>query len=83
MAANNFVGQMRSKGLDLAEDLKEMGVIVKDAVLDKTSQITESARDAGRRTGEQLTGYVKKAPYKSVLIAACSGAVLGWLFGRR
>ena len=70
---------------EVTKDLQEMGGIVRDAAQEKLGQVRENASEyfeQGRDKVHDVVGtfeqFVRQQPFKSVLIAAG----VGWLLGR-
>ena len=71
--------KLRSQGEVIRDDLRELGRITKDVAEEKLG----GARKEARVIEDQLLGYVREKPVKSLLIAGGVGLFLGVLLSRR
>ena len=81
--------RLGKQAVEVKKDLQEMGGIVRDAAQEKLGQVRENASeyyDQGRDKVHDVVctieQFVRQQPFKSVLIAAGVGWLLG-RFGRR
>ena len=77
--------QLGKQAMEVTKDLQKMGGIVRDAAQEKLGQVRENATEyyeQGRDKVHDLVGsveqFVQQQPFKSVMIAAG----VGWLLGR-
>lgn len=90
MRSGKATERLRDQTSTVAEDLRELGRLTKDAAKEKLGEARQVASDyyeQGReRVGEleqQVEGYVRQRPMTAILIAAGAGALLGFLLSRR
>jgi len=88
-SATGATSAMRDKAQDVAQNLTEMGSHLKDAaveqyenVRDQASEYYEAGKDKARQWVDDLEGYVREQPIKSLLIAAGAGVLLGIIWKR-
>jgi len=82
--------RLGKQAVEVKEDLQEMGGILRDAAQEKFGQMRENASeyyDQGRDRLHDVVGtveqFVRQQPFKSVLIAAGAGWLLGRFWRRR
>ena len=87
--AGSATGQLRDQASQVANNLRDMGSSVRDAATEQYEHLRDTAMDyydQGREKAQQWTqdleGYVREQPIKSVMIAAGIGLLLGILWRR-
>ena len=82
---SNTSDRLGKQAAEVTKDLQEMGGIVRDAAEEKLAQVRENASeyyDQGRDKVHDVVctfeQFVRQQPFKSLLIAAG----VGWLLGR-
>ena len=81
---------IRSQISTIGEDLRELAQQVRGlargslrSARDSAGEAYEAGKDKVRDLEQDLEGYVRSRPLKSLLIALCAGAVVGFLTRRR
>ena len=81
--------RLGKQAVEVTKDLQEMGGIVRDAAQEKLGQVRENASEYYEQGRDKVHDvvctfeqFVRQQPFKSVLIAAGVGWLLG-RFGRR
>lgn len=83
-------GRLGRKSMDVTRDLRDMGVIARDAAQEAISRMGNNAsaylkqgKDKVKQAGDGFEDYIRESPLKSILIAAGVGLVLGRFWMRR
>lgn len=83
-------GRLREQAETIREDVRELGGIARDVAREKldgarraSSEFYEEGKEKVAEYEDQLIGYVRQKPVRSVLIAAGVGALLGMIVLRR
>jgi ElaB/YqjD/DUF883 family membrane-anchored ribosome-binding protein len=66
-----------------ADELRERGMRMLDAALDKSGQYKDQAMVKGKELAKNADVYVKDNPWRTVAAAAGVGLLLGVLLGRK
>jgi ElaB/YqjD/DUF883 family membrane-anchored ribosome-binding protein len=66
-----------------ADELRERGMRMLDAALDKGGQYKDQAMVKGKELAQSADVYVKDNPWRTVAVAAGVGLLLGVLLGRK
>jgi ElaB/YqjD/DUF883 family membrane-anchored ribosome-binding protein len=81
---------MNSKPRTVTQNLRELGGMARDIAEEKVDQLRTSATEAyqgGRnsmqRGGHYVEQFIREQPFKSILVAAGVGMLLGGLWMRR
>ena len=66
-----------------ADDLRNKGLVMLDAAMEKAQQIQAVAMEKGKEAAQTTDEFVHEHPWKAVGIAAGVGLSVGLLIGRR
>lgn len=66
-----------------AEELRNKGLVMLDAAMEKAQQIQAVAVEKGKEAAQTTDEFVHEHPWQAVGIAAGIGLVVGLLIGRR
>lgn len=66
-----------------AEELRNKGLVMLDAAMEKAQQIQAVALEKGKEAAQTTDEFVHEHPWQAVGIAAGIGLVVGLLIGRR
>jgi ElaB/YqjD/DUF883 family membrane-anchored ribosome-binding protein len=66
-----------------ADELRNRGLRLLDASLDKAKQAQESALRAGKEIAISTDDYVRENPWQAVAVAGGVGLLIGYLLGRK
>lgn len=81
------IEELRQKLHEIRQDVNDIGRLLKDAARAKIRETGAAAatrcEESYQHTQDQVEGYVRTQPLKSLLIAGCVGLVLGAVCARR
>ena len=82
--------RLRKQTVEVGEDLEELGAIAKEAAHEKVDELRDEAAECCARQQRKLSDrvasierYVRDRPFRSLLVAASIGLLLGRVWKRR
>jgi len=72
--------QLRDKATEQINNLRETAGEYYEQGRERAQQYYQQGREVATQWEENLEGYVRNQPVKSLLIAACVGCVIGFLW---
>jgi len=75
--------ELRRQTRVVRRDVSRLGRLGKKAARTEATAYYRRGKEKVQAVGENVTGYVKENPIKSVLIATAAGAILGAIWSRR
>ena len=75
--------QLRDKAAQVKTDIRELGVVAKDAAAEKFDSWYKDGREKIVKLEKGLENKIREYPIQSVLIAAGTGFLAGYLVSRR
>lgn len=66
-----------------AEDLRNKGLVMLDAAMEKAQEIQATAMEKGKKATQTTDEFVHEHPWKAVAISAGIGLVIGMLISRK
>jgi ElaB/YqjD/DUF883 family membrane-anchored ribosome-binding protein len=74
---------IRDAASTLMEDVSKLTKATREAASDSASALLERGQEKAQKMGTQVQAYVTKYPFRTLMIAAGAGFVLGFLNRRR
>ena len=68
---------------DRAEELRDKGLILLDAAMEKAQELQGVALEKGKKAARATDEFVHENPWKAVAISAGIGLLIGMLISRR
>jgi ElaB/YqjD/DUF883 family membrane-anchored ribosome-binding protein len=90
LSERHLNGRRGKKARTVTQDLQELGGLARDMAQEKVEQLRASAseycaegRDKVQQAEHSVEQFIRQRPFKSILIAAGVGVLLGGLWMRR
>ncbi|MEN3294797.1 MAG: hypothetical protein V7642_4050 [Burkholderiales bacterium] len=66
-----------------AEELREKGLMLLDAAMEKAQEVQAAALETGKEVAQTADEYVHQNPWKAVAISSAVGLLVGMLLARK
>jgi ElaB/YqjD/DUF883 family membrane-anchored ribosome-binding protein len=81
--AQQFFREATSASGARAEDLRNKGLSLLDAALDKAQEVQSAAMETGKEIAESADDYVQQNPWRAVAVSAGVGLLVGLMLARK